>query len=49
MGQNIWRGSEDLKPNDKLNYVIKQGILTIGFIGLAECLVALTSKHHIMS
>lgn len=46
MGQHIWTGSEKLEWNDKLSEVIKQGTLTIGFIGLAECLVALTGKHH---
>ena len=46
MGQGIWRGSEKLEYEDKLKEVIKQGTLTLGFIGLAECLVALTGKHH---
>ena len=32
--------------NDKLKEVIKQGTLTVGFIGLAECLIALIGKHH---
>ncbi|WP_042352038.1 anaerobic ribonucleoside triphosphate reductase [Bacillus massiliigorillae] len=46
MGQHIWQGSENLEWDDQLSEVIKQGTLTIGFIGLAECLVALTGKHH---
>lgn len=46
MGQGIWRGSEDLSFNDTLEDIVKQGTLTIGFIGLAESLVALTGKHH---
>jgi ribonucleoside-triphosphate reductase (formate) len=46
MGQNVWRGSEELGPNDTLREVIKQGTLTVGFIGLAECLIALIGKHH---
>lgn len=46
MGQGIWRGSEELNYDDKLEKVIKQGTLTLGFIGLAECLIALTGKHH---
>lgn len=46
MGQGIWRDSEELKKEDKLKEVIKQGTLTLGFIGLAECLVALIGKHH---
>ncbi len=46
MGQNLWRGSENLKGEDALASVIVQGTLTMGFIGLAECLVALTGHHH---
>ena len=46
MGQGIWRGSDELSYDDKLQDVIKQGTLTVGFIGLAECLVALIGKHH---
>ena len=46
MGQGIWRGSDRLNCNDKLEDVIKEGTLTLGFIGLAECLVALIGKHH---
>lgn len=42
----LWTGSENLKPNDTIASVINQGTLGIGFIGLAECLVALTGKHH---
>ena len=46
MGQGIWRGSDSLEPEDNLKEVIKQGTLTVGFIGLAECLIGLTGKHH---
>lgn len=46
MGQHIWRGSENLFENDELGDIIDQGTLSIGFIGLAECLVALTGHHH---
>ena len=46
MGQNIWHGSEGLSPNDELREAIKHGTLTVGFIGLAECLKALIGKHH---
>jgi ribonucleoside-triphosphate reductase len=46
MGQGNWFGSEGLKPGDTLRDVIKHGTLSIGFIGLAEALVALTGKHH---
>lgn len=42
----LWLGSEKLKPNDTIAPVINQGTLGIGFIGLAECLVALVGKHH---
>ena len=42
----LWNGCEKLGPNDTIESVINQGTLGIGFIGLAECLVALTGKHH---
>lgn len=43
---SLWLGAEKLKPEDTIEEVINQGTLGIGFIGLAECLVALTGKHH---
>ena len=42
----LWSGCENLKPNDTVGRVINQGTLGIGFIGLAECLIALVGKHH---
>ena len=44
--RSLWIGCEKLKDNDSIEPVINQGTLGIGFIGLAECLVALTGKHH---
>ncbi|NGM16448.1 anaerobic ribonucleoside triphosphate reductase [Xiamenia xianingshaonis] len=46
MGQGVWIDSEKLEPADEQREVLKHGTLTTGFIGLAECLVALTGKHH---
>lgn len=46
MGQGVWKGSETLGPEDTLKDVIKEGTLTVGFIGLAECLIGLIGKHH---
>ncbi|MBE6139931.1 MAG: anaerobic ribonucleoside triphosphate reductase [Firmicutes bacterium] len=46
MGQGVWIDSERLKSTDKVKKVLKHGTLSIGFIGLAECLKALTGKHH---
>ena len=43
---SLWIGCDRLKPNDTIASVINQGTLGIGFIGLAECLVALVGKHH---
>ncbi|MBP5135848.1 MAG: anaerobic ribonucleoside triphosphate reductase [Paludibacteraceae bacterium] len=43
---SLWVGSENLKPTDTIESVINQGTLGIGFIGLAECLIALVGKHH---
>jgi len=42
----LWQDSENLKPTDKVESVLKHGTLSIGFIGLAECLTVLTGKHH---
>ena len=44
--RSLWIGADKLGPNDTIESVINQGTLGIGFIGLAECLVALTGKHH---
>lgn len=46
MGQGIWLGSDDLNRDDHVAEVLKHGTLSIGFIGLAETLTALTGKHH---
>ncbi|MCO7121084.1 anaerobic ribonucleoside triphosphate reductase [Ihubacter massiliensis] len=46
MGQGIWLDSDKLGPNDSVAEVLKHGTLTVGFIGLAECLKALIGKHH---
>lgn len=46
MGQGIWMDSEKLGPNDYVSEVLKHGTLTMGFIGLAECLKALVGNHH---
>ena len=46
LGQGVWLDSEKLKPGDKLRKIYKHGTLSVGFIGLAECLKALTGKHH---
>lgn len=42
----MWEGSEQLNDNDPVGDVLKQGTLSVGFLGLAECLIALTGKHH---
>ncbi len=46
MGEGVWIDSEKLGPNDYVREVIKHGTLSIGFIGLAETLVALIGEHH---
>ena len=45
LGQGVWTNGEKLKPTDRLRKVWKHGSLSIGFIGLAECLKALIGKH----
>lgn len=42
----LWRGGSELKPEDTIEKVINQSTLAVGFIGLAECLLALMGKHH---
>ncbi len=44
--QGLWTNGEKLEPGDRLRRILKHGTLTIGFIGLAETLKALTGKHH---
>ncbi|MCL2188851.1 MAG: anaerobic ribonucleoside-triphosphate reductase [Defluviitaleaceae bacterium] len=46
MGQKLYVDSEKLGMDDKIEPAAKHGTLSVGFIGLAECLVALTGKHH---
>ncbi len=46
MGQGLYMGSEGLKPDDSIEPAIVNGTLSVGFIGLAEMLVALTGYHH---
>ncbi|TCL42599.1 anaerobic ribonucleoside triphosphate reductase [Harryflintia acetispora] len=46
MGQGVWLDSDKLGPEDTVGEVLKHGTLTLGFIGLAECLKALVGKHH---
>ena len=45
-GQGLMKGAENLTENDSIEPILKQGTWGIGFIGLAETLVALTGKHH---
>ncbi len=46
MGQKLYLDSENLGPDDPIAEAIKHGTLSVGFIGLAEALVALTGYHH---
>lgn len=46
MGQGIWMDSDKLGPDDCVGEILKHGTLSMGFIGLAECLVALIGQHH---
>lgn len=42
----LWQDSESIRPDDEVREVLKHGTLSLGFIGLAETLTALTGKHH---
>lgn len=46
MGQGIWMGSENLDSEDTVGEILKHGTLSMGFIGLAECLTSLIGEHH---
>lgn len=46
MGQGVWMDSDKLGPEDEIKDVLKHASISIGFCGLAECLVALTGHHH---
>ncbi|MCL2083054.1 MAG: anaerobic ribonucleoside triphosphate reductase [Oscillospiraceae bacterium] len=46
MGQGVWLGSDKLNWNDNIGEILRHGTLTVGFIGLAEALVALIGQHH---
>ena len=43
---SLWMDSEKLSDNDTIEAVLNHGTLGIGFIGLAEALIALIGKHH---
>lgn len=46
MGQGVWCESENLTAEDDLADILKHGTLSVGFIGLAECLKVLINEHH---
>ncbi|MDF9867755.1 anaerobic ribonucleoside-triphosphate reductase [Bacilli bacterium PM5-3] len=46
MGQGVWLDSEKLTRDETVEEVLKHGTLSVGYIGLAECLIILTGKHH---
>ncbi len=45
MGQGVWIDSDKLGEEDEVGEVLKHGTLSVGFIGLAECLKALIGAH----
>ncbi len=46
MGEGVWIDSDNIREDDSVAEILKHGSLSIGFIGLAETLKALTGKHH---
>lgn len=46
MGQGLYLDSDKYNMNDEIKEILKQSSISVGFCGLAECLVALTGKHH---
>ncbi|GAA0134757.1 anaerobic ribonucleoside triphosphate reductase [Paenibacillus sp. YSY-4.3] len=46
MREGVWEGGEHLNPEDTVEELLKHGSLSIGFIGVAECMKAMYGKHH---
>lgn len=46
MREGVWEGGEHLAPDEPVRELLKHGSLSIGFIGLAECMKAMYGKHH---
>ncbi|ETT41260.1 anaerobic ribonucleoside-triphosphate reductase [Paenibacillus amylolyticus] len=46
MREGVWEGGEQLGPNEPVAELLKHGTLSLGFIGLAECMTALYGRHH---
>ncbi|GGJ14786.1 anaerobic ribonucleoside triphosphate reductase [Paenibacillus hunanensis] len=46
MREGVWEGGEQLAPDEPVGELLKHGTLSIGFIGLAECMTALYGQHH---
>ncbi|WP_342571279.1 anaerobic ribonucleoside triphosphate reductase [Paenibacillus sp. FSL R5-0749] len=46
MREGVWEGGEQLAPNEPVGDLLKHGTLSLGFIGLAECMTALYGRHH---
>ncbi|PJN58719.1 Anaerobic ribonucleoside-triphosphate reductase [Paenibacillus sp. GM1FR] len=46
MREGVWEGGEQLDPNEPVADLLKHGTLSLGFIGLAECMTALYGRHH---
>lgn len=46
MGQGLYKGSEQLQSSSRIEPAIKNGSMALGFIGLAETLIALCGAHH---
>ncbi|EOS54835.1 anaerobic ribonucleoside triphosphate reductase [Paenibacillus barengoltzii] len=46
MREGVWEGGEQLAPDDQVGELLKHGSLSIGFIGLAECMKAMYGRHH---
>ncbi|OMF89796.1 anaerobic ribonucleoside triphosphate reductase [Paenibacillus sp. FSL R7-0337] len=46
MREGVWEGGEQLAPDDSVGELLKHGSLSLGFIGMAECMKAMYGKHH---
>ncbi len=46
MGNNVWKGAKNIRPNEEVGDILKQGTLGIGFIGGHNAMVAIYGQGH---
>lgn len=46
MREGVWEGGQHLGSDDSVGDLLKHGSLSLGFIGIAECMKAMYGRHH---